>query len=287
MKMLLQSAIRAGLTAALLIAAAASPAAARPLEEVQSSKRLFVIAYEDNKPFSWTADDGTIMGIDVDLAKAISAELGVDADIELRMGGEAADQDVRVNVLRGTVGGGKPGDVMMHVPTDKEFAERFKGVVISNGYFQQMVAIAIDPKRIPQDATFDIFKKEKISVKLATVSDYFLMGYQDGVLVNNISHFTRGPQGAKEFLSGETAALMGVRSEIEGTLFEQGATAQFIAPEMSGIVRREWTVGMAIDDRSNDLGYAIQGALKKLRDSGRLKEIFAKHGVTYLPPAEG
>lgn len=282
-----KNAVRAGLTAALLIAAAASPAAARPLEEVQASKRLFVIAYEDNKPFSWTADDGTIMGIDVDLAKAISAELGVDADIELRMGGEAADQDVRVNVLRGTVGGGKPGDVMMHVPTDKEFAERFKGVVISNGYFKQMVAVAIDPKRIPKDANFDIFKKEKISVKLATVSDYFLLGYQDGVLVNNISHFTRGPQGAKEFLSGETAALMGVRSEIEGTLFEQGATAQFIAPEMSGIVRREWTVGMAIDDKSSDLGYAIEKALKTLRDSGRLKEIFAKHGVTYLPPTEG
>jgi ABC-type amino acid transport substrate-binding protein len=282
-----KTAVRAGLTAAMLIAAATSTASARPLNEVLASKRLFVVAYEDNKPFSWTADDGTVMGIDVDLAKAIAAEIGVDADIELRMAGEAADQDVRVNVLRGTVGGGKPGDVMMHVPTDKDFAARFKGVIISNAYFQQTVAVAIDPKRIPQDATFDIFKTEKISVKLATVSDYFLMGYQDGALVNNISHFTRGPNGAKEFLSGETAALMGVRSEIEGNLFEQGARAEFITPEMSGIVRNQWIVGMAIDDNSRDLGYALENALTKLRNSGRLKEIFAKHGVTYLPPPEG
>lgn len=282
----LKTAVRAGLMTLLILAAAANAASARPLDEVLASKRLFVIAYEDNKPFSWTADDGTLMGIDVDLAKAIAAELGVDADIELRMGGEAADQDVRVNVLRGTAGGGKPGDIMMHVPADKDFAERFKGVVISNSYFQQTVAVAIDPKRIPQDANFEIFKKEKISVKLATVADYFLMGYQDGALVNNISHFTRGPQGAKEFLSGETAALMGVRSEIEGTLFEQGAKAQFIAPDMAGIVRKQWAVGMATDDNSRDLGYAIANALTKLRQSERLKDIFAKHGVTYLPPVD-
>lgn len=278
---------RASFVAALMMAVTANFAAARPLDEVLASKRLFVVAYEDNRPFSWTEEDGTVTGIDVELAKALAAELGVDADIELRMGGERADQDVRVNVIRGTVGGGKPGDIMMHIPTDKEFAMKFKEAVLANPYFLQTVAIAIDSKRIPKDATFDIFKKEKVSVKLATVSDYFLMGFQDGALVNNVSHFTRGPQGAKEFLSGETAALMGVRSEIEGTLFEQGAKAEFISPEMSDLIRKEWVVGIANDDKSRDLGYAIGQAMNKLRESGKLKDIFAKFGVTYIPPPEG
>ena len=278
---------RASLAAAFIMAVTANSATARPLDEVLDSKRLFVVAYEDNRPFSWTQDDGTVTGIDVEIARALATELGVDADIELRMGGERADQDVRVNVIRGTVGGGKPGDIMMHIPTDKEFAMKFKEAVISNPYFLQTVAIAIDSKRIPKDATFDIFKKEKVSVKLATVSDYFLMGFQDGALVNNVSHFTRGPQGAKEFLSGETAALMGVRSEIEGTLFEQGAKAEFISPEMSDLIRKQWVVGIANEDKSRDLGYAIGQALNKLRESGKLKDIFAKFGVTYIPPPEG
>ena len=278
---------RASLAAAFIMAVTANSATARPLDEVLDSKRLFVVAYEDNRPFSWTQDDGTVTGIDVEIARALATELGVDADIELRMGGERADQDVRVNVIRGTVGGGKPGDIMMHIPTDKEFAMKFKEAVISNPYFLQTVAIAINSKRIPKDATFDIFKKEKVSVKLATVSDYFLMGFQDGALVNNVSHFTRGPQGAKEFLSGETAALMGVRSEIEGTLFEQGAKAEFISPEMSDLIRKQWVVGIANDDKSRDLGYAIGQALNKLRESGKLKDIFAKFGVTYIPPPEG
>lgn len=272
---------------AVLAAASAPAARARPLDEVVASKSLFVICYEDNKPFSWTADDGTVMGIDVDLAKALAEELGVAATVELRMQGERADQDVRVNVIRGTVGGGKPGDILMHVPTDKEFAMRFKEAVISNPYFLETIALAIDEKRIPKDATFDIFKTHKIGVKLASVADYFLMGYQDGALINNISHFTRGPVGAKEFLDGETAAILGVRSEIEGTLADAGAKAHFIAPDMPDIVRKDWVVGIATDEKSRDLGYAIGQALAKLRQSGRLSEIFAKHGVTYIPPPEG
>lgn len=262
-------------------------ALARPLDDVVAAGELFVIAYEDNAPFSWTADDGTIKGIDVDLAKELAAGLGVTAKIELRMQAERADGDVRVNIIRGTVGGGKPGDILMHVPTDKEFAMRLKEAVISNPYFLETIAVAVNPERVPKDATFDIFKTEKIGVKLATVADYFLMGYQDGALVDNISHFTRGPVGVKEFTSGETAALMGVRSEIEGLLADAGAKAEFISPDMPDIIRKQWVVGIATDAKSRDLGYAIGQTLTKLRESGKMKEIFAKYGVTYIPPPEG
>ena len=72
-----------------------------------------------------------------------------------------------------------------------------------------------------------------------------------------------------------------------GTLFEQGAKAEFISPEMSDLIRKEWVVGIANDDKSRDLGYAIGQALNKLHESGKLKDIFAKFGVTYIPPPEG
>ena len=175
-------------------------------------------------------------------------------------------------------------DVMLHVPTDPELARRNKEVVIANPYFLETIAVAINPERVPSDSSFDAFKTRKIGVKLATVSDYFLMTYEDGALINNIAHFIKGPQGAKEFMNGETAALMGVRSEIEGTLFEAGASAPFIAPNMDGIVRRDWTIGMAVDERSRDLGYALGDALQKMQSSNTLKSIFANYGVTYIPP---
>lgn len=260
---------------------------ARPLEQVKAANDLFVVAYEDNKPFSWSADDGTPMGIDVDLAKAIAEKLGVDATIELRMQAERADGDVRTNIIRGTVGGGKTADILMNVPHDPEFARKFDDALIANPYFQQTVALAINPQKIPSNATFEIFRKEKVGVKLASVSDYFLMGYGDGALVNNISHFTRGPVGAKEFVDGETSAVLGVRSEIEGTLAELGVKATFITPDMPDIIRKTWAISLATHADSKDLSDAAGKALAELRKSGKLKEIFAKYGVTYIAPPEG
>lgn len=264
----------------------AAGAAARPLDDVQATKILKVIAYEDNKPFSWS-EDGKFKGIDIDVARAIAEGLGVNSSIQLRMHGEDNGQDIRVNIMRGTIGGGDVADLILHVPTDKEFAAKFKDVEIANAYFEETVALAIDKKRIPQDATFDVFKTEKVGVKLATVSDYFLMTYQDGALVNNIAHFIKGPIGTKAFLDGETAALMGVRSEIEGTLHEQKASAQFIKPDMTGIFQEQWAVGVATHIESTGLMDAVGKVLAKLKDSGKLKAIFAKYGVTYIAPAQG
>lgn len=257
---------------------------ARPLETIKEANELFVIAYEDNKPFSWTADDGSLTGIDVDIARAIAEKLGVKPNIELRMQAERADGDVRANIIRGTVGGGRAADILMNVPFDKEFAAKFKDAAISNPYFLQTVALAINPQKVPADFTFEVFRKEKVGVKLASVSDYFLMGYADGALINNISHYTRGPVGAKEFIDGETSALLGVRSEIEGTLAELGTKATFITPEMPDIIRKDWQIAIATHIDSVGLADAAGEALGELRTSGALKTICAKYGVTYVEP---
>jgi polar amino acid transport system substrate-binding protein len=266
-------------TSALICA----PASARPLDDVIASKKLIIVAYDDNMPFSWT-EDGVAKGIDVDVGKAIAAGLGVDAEVILRMQGEKVDDDLRANVWKGPLTGGGVGDIMLHVPTDRDLAMRNKEAVIGNPYFQETVAVAIDPKKVPAGSDFTLFKTQKIGVKLGTVSDYFLMTFEDGALINNVAHHVKAIAGAKEFMSGETTALMGVRSEVEGQLLELGAKAEFITPSMDGIVRKDWVVGIAVNERSRDLGYAIGGVLTKLKETGTFKDIFAKYGVTYIPP---
>ena len=256
---------------------------ARPLDDVIASKKLIVVAYDDNRPFSWT-EDGVAKGIDVDVGKAIAAGLGVEVEVILRMQGEKVDDDLRANVWKGPLTGGGVGDIMLHVPTDRELAMRNKEAVIGNPYFQETVAVAIDPKQVPAGSDFTLFRTQKIGVKLGTVSDYFLMTFEDGALINNVAHHVKAIAGAKEFMSGETTALMGVRSEVEGQLQELGAKAEFITPSMDGIVRKDWVVGIAVNERSRDLGYAIGGVLTKLKETGTFKDIFAKYGVTYIPP---
>lgn len=260
-------------------------AGARPLDDVVESKVLKIVVYEDNAPFSWSVD-GVAKGIDVDFGKALARELGVEAEFIVRMLGEEVDDDLRANIWRGPLTGGGVGDVMLHVPTDRELAMRNKEAVIGNPYFLETIALAVHPDRVPKDATFDHFKTEKVGVKLGTVSDYFLMTFEKGALINNVAHHLKGSKGVAEFLSGETAALMGVRSEIEGNFHDAGKSAHFISPPMEGIFRTQWVVGTAVDEKSRDLSYALGAAIEKLRSSGEMTKIFSKYGVTFLPPPE-
>ena len=272
---------------AAAVALVASPAAARPLDDVLAAKSLRVIAYLENAPFSWEAAGGSVKGIDVDIGRAVARELGVEAEVILRMQGEKADDDLRANVWKGPLTGGGVGDIMMHVPIDREFALRNReAAVIGNPYFQEQVVVAIHPELTGDAPAFDVFKEKdkKIAVQIATVADYFLMSYQDGALIENVAHHVKAEAGAKEFAGKEVAAWMGVRSKIEALLSDQSVEPKIVRPDMDGIVRRDWVVGMAWNEKSRDLGYAIQAALDKLKASGEMKKIFADYGVTYVEP---
>lgn len=273
------AALAVGLSSLLV----APQSSARPLEDVMAAKSLRVIAYIDNAPFSWEAD-GKPKGIDIDIARAIAREIGVEAEVILRMPGENEDDDLRGNVWRGPLTGGGVGDVMMHVPVDRDFAERNKKAVIGGAYFQERVAVAIHPELTGDKPAFDVFKDHKISVQLGTVSDYFLMTYLDGALIEKIAHHVKPQVGATEFITKDTAAWMGVRSAIEALLHDKGQKAVFVEPPMDGIYRSNWIVGMAWKDDSTELGTAIQSALDKIRQSGELERIFASYGVSYTAP---
>ena len=69
-----------GLFALAVVAAMPEPSIARPLDDVVASKVLHVVLYDDNEPFSWSAN-GETRGIEVEIAKALAAKLGVEADV--------------------------------------------------------------------------------------------------------------------------------------------------------------------------------------------------------------
>lgn len=271
------------IVAAVTLTLAAVGASARPLDEVVASKVLRVAVYEDNAPFSFSRD-GKMAGIDVDLATALAKALDVGVEFIARMQGEDVDTDLRANVWKGPLLGGGVGDVMMHVPMDRELASRNREAVIANPYFEQRIALGYDAGKLGPDVGFDVFKREKVGVRLGSVSDYFVMFADGGALRNNVLHFIKPSDGVKRFLAHEFAAILGVRSELEGLLHDAGSKAPFAEPPMPGIVRSRWTIGLAVKENSRDLGYALGAALEKLRASGEIAAICARYGVTYAPP---
>lgn len=273
---------------AALVTLTAAPyniAAARPLDDVVASKVLRIAVYLDNAPFSWM-ENGQARGIDVDIGKAIAHRLGVEAEIVMRMTAETVDDDLRFDIWKGPIGEGGVADVMLHIPVDQELMARNNQAVISNAYFQERVALAIDSSRVPLDSTFELFRKEKIGVQFSTSADYFLMRFDDGVLINNVVHHTNIGDGVRQFLNHEVAALLGVKSNIEGALHAQQGVAVFIEPPMRGIGLKSWKVGTAVKENSRDLGYAIGSALDDMRLKGELTRICESYGVTYTPPSE-
>lgn len=282
---MLRATLYLALIASSLMQCATHAVNARPLDEVLASKILRVVVYQDNPPFSYL-DGNDVRGVDADLGRAIARELGVKAEIIARMVAEDVDDDLRFNVWKGPYSEGGIGDVMMHIPVDRELMARNPLAVISNAYFKERVALAIDAKRLGAPTSFDVFMQHKIGVQYATVADYFLLRFGGGKLINNVAHYTKLDKGVSEFIKGDTAAMLGVQSAIEGVLHAKGAKAEFVDLAMPGIARRSWLVGTAVKDNSRDLGYAIGAAFEKLKSSGELEHIFAAHGVTYIAPSE-
>ena len=261
-------------------------AGARPLDDVIEAGELRVIVYTDAKPFSWE-EGGKVVGINSDLGRAIAKQLGVKPKIIARGAGEEVDDDIRSNIWQGPRTGGVKGDVMMHVPMERELIARNNLAAVSNAYYHEEVILALKSDVLGEDADLQSFqdgKGNKVACQFATSTHYFLAFADDGKLRNQVSPFIKFESAAENFLEGGAAGLMGRRAQIESALGGSDLKLRFLTPEFPETLRSRWNVGMAVKEDSRDLGYAIGGALRKLKASGELAEIFKKYGVSYVNP---
>ena len=98
-------------------------------------------AYEDFAPWSYE-EGGKIKGVDIDIARVIAEELGVEPRFRLVAAGENLQADLRNWVWKGPIVGGRVANVMLHIPYDSEFACRVEQVVFTGRYHEEEVAIA-------------------------------------------------------------------------------------------------------------------------------------------------
>jgi polar amino acid transport system substrate-binding protein len=257
-------------------------ASARPLDDVVGSGALRIGVYRDNPPFSFQ-QDGKLVGVDVDIGRAIAERLKVQPTYMEITAGETVDDDLRNAVWKGHYLGGVVADVMLGVPYDRAFALRNPNAAFFAPYLRQEFALAVSPSAAG-GVGLEAFRSEKIGVELGSLPDFFLTSTLQGELRPNVVHFGAPREAAKALLAGQLAGVMATRMQLEDALGERLKDFDVSAVSMQPLGRSSWQIGIAVKEDSRDLGYAIEDILAGLIADGTMAGIFRSYGLSYRPP---
>jgi len=267
--------------------AALRPSAVRaaPLEKVRETGVLRVGLYTDNRPWSWD-DHGKPAGIDADIAHALAETLGVRADIALFTADEDISDDLRNVVWRGGLLGFQPCDVMLHVPFDRQIMQAEDNVVILAPYYHETFGAACARDGGDCEAMPAAFKGRPIAAELDSIPDFYLLGHGGGVLAKTLVHVPTGYDAISALADGRAEFAVATTAQIESAVADHAdAGIKVRKGPLPLMLSPGWDIGIAVKENSRSLGFALEKAIDDMIDAGRMKAIFAAHGVTWRPAA--
>lgn len=257
-------------------------ARADTLDKVRSRGTLQFALYDDFAPYS---DDAG--GIDVELARALAARLGVKAHIVLFDAGEDLRDDLRNMVWKGGYMGNVPCDVMLHVPVDPVLIGQVPQARLFSPYHLEQIAVARDARHVPPILGLDAFTRAKIGVETGSLADDYLLSALGGRFRENLVHFRTPVEAITALREGDVQIVMGTRAPMEaalgGEITGRYPIARFTG---AGIQVREWPVGLATRQDDTDLATALAGAMDALVASGEVDRLFARHFVQRMDPRD-
>ena len=271
----------AGIAGAAGTLALGNPLSAAPLPVVKELGVLRVGVYSDNRPWSWE-QGGRPTGIDVDLAKAIADQLGVKADIALFPADEEVSDDLRNIVWRGGLLGFRRCDLMMHAPFDMQFGAQEDQVVFVAPYYREEFTSICSGRTRDCDMPPQRFVGQKVGAEIDTIPDFYLVGGFGGILRGDVEHFTTGYGAAEAVHEGQVEMAVATRAQIEASMADRPeSSAKLRKSPLPMIPSDGWDIGMAVKEDSRSLGFAIEDIVNEMIEDGRMKSLFAAHGVTW------
>ncbi|NDY90782.1 substrate-binding periplasmic protein [Ideonella livida] len=247
------------------------------LERLRERGRITFGLYNDLPPFHVAGK-----GIEVELAEALAASLGLKASFLPFNADENMNDDLRNMVWRGHYLGFGPADVLLHVPVDKPLMDANPRVKIFAPYYRERVAMARDLSRVPRMDDLSALKGLPIAVPGQSLAGWLLIGADGGAYRSQLlTKWSDGTQAAGALMRGEVAAAAGHLSELESTL---GGDPRFaIEPLPVTRMRDGWAVGCAVKADATDLAQAVQSAMNGLSQDGRLAALFQRAKVSWRP----
>lgn len=268
----------AGIVLAFFVALPAAAEELSALAKIRQSGLLKVALYKNFAPFS---HDGR--GVDVDLAQALAAKLGVKMSPLWFDADENMEDDLRNMVWKGHYLGYGPADVMMHAPIDPAYMAKVDRVKFFAPYHRERYAVARRLDALPTLDNFEPFEKLAIGVEGDTLAATVMLSADGGRYRNTIKTYRTAGEAVEALKGGAVSAVMAQQGELEGGLAGDARMAIDLPPHPI-LQKRQWAIGLAVKKQSDDLAQALQAAINEMVADGSLKAIMQRHGVTHRQP---
>ncbi|MGY6695806.1 MAG: transporter substrate-binding domain-containing protein [Roseinatronobacter sp.] len=241
--------------------------------------------YSDFAPYSWRNGSGQLVGVDVDLARLIADELGVELRVIDLPADEDVDTDLRNYIWRGHYMGRRVVNVLMRVPYNRELDYRNELAALTGRYAQERISIGYRISDFPDEPPWPgSFTTRRVAVENHSLPDFYLTGLQQGAIIPNMMR-RRSLEGAIELLrTGEVSAVMGIRAQLEHHLRDDPEFAVESGP-LPGLSIGSWPVGIATAFyTARMLSYEVDDILTAAVRDGRVAEIYASYGLSWDEP---
>lgn len=254
--------------------------------KIKAAGTIKVAVYKDNAPFS-SEVDGEMVGLDIDIARALARQMGLAVSFVPFQAGENMDADLRWMVDTGHYLGFGPADLMMHVPVDKHLMFNNRKVFIFAPYMSEKPVLVRDSRRLgvvrlPEDLINQPLAAEA-GAGLASV----LMGQNGGMLRSEVKLFPTAVEAVEAVIRGDAAAAYVTRAHAETALAKSLVPAEHLRMDdltLSHMAAKGWTVGVSIKAANRHMRLAVEEAMGRLQSSGELLALFQKNRLTLTPP---
>ena len=251
------------------------------MDTIQEQGHMLFAVYEDYPPYSWE-DGGVARGVDIEIARIIAEDLGVEARFNFVAAGENLDADLRNNIWKGALIGGRISNVMMRIPYDSAFKCRVEQVVFTGQYAEESIAIAYDKASYPDEKPVPAyFRFDTVAVENDSIADFYLSGLAGGQMAGNVRRFVDMEQAMKALQNGDTKAAMGPLGQLEHGVTDEIGVHR---PPLPGFAVGTWTLGVGVNFRYRPLSYAVDDAIRYALEDGRIEQIYADYGLSFQPP---
>lgn len=232
---------------------AAEETKAEETTEAAAGGTLVMVTNAEFPPYEYH-EGGEIVGIDADIAKAIADELGMKLEIE----------DIAFDSIIPELASGKADFAMAGMTVNEK---RKQSVDFSDTYAsasQKIIVKEDSPIKTPDD-----LKGKLVGVQLGTTGDIYVSDQEkDGT---KVERYNKGFEAVQALMQGKIDAVV-IDGEPAKVFVEQSQGLKILDESFT-----DEDYAIAVKKGNTELLDKINGALKTLRDSGKLDEIVAKY----------